>query len=177
MVGWPELSTIQPGGAMRPSAKAIFSLPSATFDVAKSSTTYPSRSGADHANGLVPITLPDPPNGATTGPELQNAMPIWVLPAMVATYSPSRPMWLHELMETAPSPLVVARSMANWVASCAAGWPNPHPPSTVATAPRADLIFATPLGHIWPFLTQPEYWSSRTIPCESWPTRLDSASE
>ena len=32
--------------------------------------------GAAQASGFVPITRPTPPKGATTGPELQNAMPI-----------------------------------------------------------------------------------------------------
>src|SRR6202034_2411312 len=119
------------------------------------------RNGIAHANGLVPITLPAPPKGATAGPALHQAIPIWPDPAMVATYSPTRPTWLQALMETTDTPWAAASSVLSLVASCAAGWPKPQAPSTVATAPCLDATSGWPSGRICPLLTQSEYWRSR----------------
>src|SRR5271170_6116794 len=105
-----------------PAARASTSFPSATDDVAKSTTiSGPPARGTAHASGLVPITRPEPPNGATTGPELHHASPTFPAAAIAATYSPKRPTWLHRAMVTAATPLAEAISLAKRVASWAAG--------------------------------------------------------
>jgi hypothetical protein len=68
---------MSPSGTPHPSAAATRSLPSATPAVEKSTTSGPSGPpGAAQANGFGAQRPPVPPNGATTAPELQNAIPI-----------------------------------------------------------------------------------------------------
>ena len=174
VVGWPRESTMSPGVTSRPSAPATRSLPSATPAVEKSRTRGPyGAPGAAHAKGLVPRARPVPPNGATTAPELQNARPIRPPRASSATYSPSRPTWLQSRMVTAATPCSRTRSAASPVASWAAGWPKPQPPSTMAAARSRRVMTAAAAGRICPSAIHGAYWASRITPCESWPTRLD----
>ena len=86
-------------------------------------------------------------------------------------------MWLQSRMVTAPAPLVPAVSARTSTASWAADWPNPQWPSMTAVAAARWLTSGWAAGRIWPSAIQPEYWISRMMPWESWPTRLDRTRE
>ncbi len=70
-------------------------------------------------------------------------------------------------MVTAATARSRASSAVVRVASWAADWPNPQPPSTTAVACWRRATAAAAAGRIWPSAIQAAYWASLITPCES----------
>ena len=130
----PPASTISPGATSRPSAAATRSLPSATPAVEKSTTTGPSRRPASptrtgwcRAHGRSRRTGRPPRPIAERHPHQPGRRQFCDVLAQPPT-------WLQSRIVTAATACSPASPAAVRVASWAAGWPKPHPPSTTAAA-------------------------------------------
>ena len=115
---------------------ATSTLPSATTEVAKSSTTggWPGR-GTPTQNGAVESRRSVPPKGATsTLPEaLTKCTETSPASAAISAQSPTRPMWPAFLSATMERPMALHLSMPMATACGVTVWPKPCSPSTTAS--------------------------------------------
>ena len=104
-------------------------LPSATSEVAKSSTTGGASSrGMPTQNGAVDSRRSRPPNGATSSEPGALTKWIEIRPAAAArsAHSPTRPTWPELRSDTAASPAAFAFSTPMSTACGATVWPKPE---------------------------------------------------
>ena len=133
-----------PAASCRP-GDATSTLPSATSEVAKSSTSGRPGSGTPTQKGAVEKRRSTPPKGATS--TLPATLTKWmeISPAAIAisAQSPTRPIWPALRSAMTADAVSAARARCRVRTACGATvWPKPHLPSSTAKAPPSVTISA-----------------------------------
>ena len=170
VVGLPSASKAQSAGMVSPFCRAAMTLPRATLESDRSTTTGSSSSkGAAKATGFVPRSAVFPPHGAMAAGVLANISATSPWHASSSTNRPIAPQWCERRMAAKAMPWRATRSGSCSKARSSAGKANP----CAASMANAPGVGASMLGTAKPS-TLPEaacaaYATVRLNPCPTCP--------